>query len=149
LRSSNPRATEFTRHKPDVVIPESVLERIADIEDASPRELIGVFTKLATYADLTKKPITLEVAEEAVGLRAGPAPRPRSRISRKRPAEFYKLDVKDFHSPQRAPPGRPPAPGGDVSVAQADHPLLARNRTAFRGAATTPPCCMPAAASRP
>ena len=38
---------------------------IADIEDASPRELIGVFTKLATYADLTKKPITLEVAEEA------------------------------------------------------------------------------------
>ena len=26
----------------------------------------------ATYADLTKKPVTLEVAEEAVGLRAGP-----------------------------------------------------------------------------
>ena len=26
------RATEFTRHKPDVVIPESVLERIAEAE---------------------------------------------------------------------------------------------------------------------
>ena len=33
----------------------------ADMADASPRELIGVFTKLATYADLTKKPVTLEV----------------------------------------------------------------------------------------
>ncbi len=66
------RAQEFTRHKPDVVLPEMVLERIADMEDASPRELIGVFTKLATYADLTKKPVTLETAEEAVGLRAGP-----------------------------------------------------------------------------
>jgi chromosomal replication initiator protein len=96
------RATEFTRHKPDVVIPESVLERIADIDDASPRELIGVFTKLATYADLTKKPITLEVAEEAVGLRAGPGAKTSIEDIQKKTAEFYKLDVKDFHSPQRA-----------------------------------------------
>jgi chromosomal replication initiator protein len=66
------RAAEFSRHKPDVVLPDVVLERIADMDDASPRELIGVFTKLATYADLTKKPVTLETAEEAVGLRSGP-----------------------------------------------------------------------------
>ncbi|MGH6827523.1 MAG: DnaA ATPase domain-containing protein, partial [Rhizomicrobium sp.] len=66
------RAAEFTRHKPDVALPEAVLERIADLEDASPRELIGIFTKLATYADLTKKPVTLATAEEAVGLRAAP-----------------------------------------------------------------------------
>ncbi len=96
------RAAEFTRHKPDVVLPEAVLERIADLEDASPRELIGVFTKLATYADLTKKPVTLDVAEEAVGLRAGPGAKTSIEDIQRKTAEFYKLDVKDFHSPQRA-----------------------------------------------
>ena len=96
------RATEFTRLKPDVVLPESVLERIADMDDASPRELIGVFTKLATYADLTKKPVTLETAEEAVGLRASPGAKTSIEDIQKKTAEFYKLDVKDFHSPQRA-----------------------------------------------
>ena len=40
----------------------------------SPRDLIGVFTKLATYADLTKKPVTLEVAEETLGQRNVLAP---------------------------------------------------------------------------
>ena len=96
------RALEFTRHKPDVVLPETVLERIADMDDASPRELIGVFTKLATYADLTKKPVTLETAEEAVGLRAGPGAKTSIEDIQRKTAEFYKLDVKDFHSPQRA-----------------------------------------------
>src|SRR6185437_1766965 len=96
------RAAEFTRHKPDVVLPDSVLERIADMDDASPRELIGVFTKLATYADLTKKPVTLEVAEESVGLRAGPGAKTSIEDIQRKTAEFYKLEVKDFHSPQRA-----------------------------------------------
>ena len=96
------RAAEFARHKPEVVLPETVLERIADLEDASPRELIGVFTKLATYADLTKKPVTLETAEEAVGLRAGPGAKTSIEDIQRKTAEFYKLDVKDFHSPQRA-----------------------------------------------
>ena len=79
-----------------------MLERIADLEDASPREMIGVFTKLATYADLTKKPVTLETAEEAVGLRAGPGIKTSIEDIQRKTAEFYKLDVKDFHSPQRA-----------------------------------------------
>ncbi len=96
------RASEFARHKPEVVLPEIVLERIADLEDASPREMIGVFTKLATYADLTKKPVTLETAEEAVGLRAGPGIKTSIEDIQRKTAEFYKLDVKDFHSPQRA-----------------------------------------------
>jgi len=96
------RAAEFARHKPQVVLPEAVLERIADLEDASPRELIGVFTKLATYADLTKKPVTLDMAEEAVGLRASPGVKTSIEDIQRKTAEFYKLDVKDFHSPQRA-----------------------------------------------
>ena len=96
------RSTEFSRHKPDVQIPETVLERIADLEDASPRELIGVFTKLATYADLTKKPVTLEVAEEAVGLRAGPGTKTSIEDIQRKTAEYYKLEVKDFYSAQRS-----------------------------------------------
>jgi len=96
------RAAEFGRHKPDVVVPEKVLERIADMDDASPREMIGVFTKLATYADLTKKPVTLETAEEAVGLRASPVAKTSIEDIQRKTAEFYKLEVKDFHSPQRA-----------------------------------------------
>jgi chromosomal replication initiator protein len=96
------RASAFSRHKPDVVLPDAVLERIADLDDASPREMIAIFTKLATYADLTKKPITLEVAEEAVGLRGGPGAKTSIEDIQRKTAEFYKLEVKDFHSPQRA-----------------------------------------------
>jgi chromosomal replication initiator protein len=96
------RAAEFCRHKPEVVLPEAVLERIADMDDASPRELIGVFTKIATYADLTRKPVTLEVADEAVGLRSSPGAKTSIEDIQRKTAEFYKLDVKDFHSPQRA-----------------------------------------------
>ena len=96
------RANEFCRHKPEVVLPDAVLERIADLDDASPRDLIGVFTKLATYADLTKKPVTLETAEEAVGLRSSPGAKTSIEDIQKKTAEFYKLEVKDFHSPQRA-----------------------------------------------
>ncbi|MDE2266144.1 MAG: chromosomal replication initiator protein DnaA [Alphaproteobacteria bacterium] len=96
------RATEFTRLRPEVILPECVLERIADIDDASPREMIAVLTKLATYADLTKKPVTPEMAEEAVGLRSAPGAKTSIEDIQRKTAEFYKLDVKDFYSPQRA-----------------------------------------------
>jgi len=78
-----------------------VLERIADMDNASPRELIGVLTKIATYSDLTKKPVTLDMAEDAIGARVGSLKTSIDDIQRKT-AEFYKLDVRDFHSPQRA-----------------------------------------------
>ena len=96
------RAAEFTRLRPEVVLPDCVLERIADIDNASPREMIGVLTKLATYADLTKKPVTPEMAEEAVGLRSAPGAKTSIEDIQRKTAEFYKLDVKDFYSPQRA-----------------------------------------------
>lgn len=98
------RAADFSRLRPEVRIPEDVLERIADLEDASPREMIAIFTKLATYADLTKKPVTVEMAEEAVGLRMSGGVSPKTSIEdiQKKTAEFYKLEVRDFHSPQRA-----------------------------------------------
>jgi chromosomal replication initiator protein len=98
------RAAEFSRLRPGVAIPDDVLERIADLENASPRDLIAIFTKLATYADLTKKPVTAEMAEEAVGLRmiGGLAAKTSIEDIQRKTAEFYKLDVRDFHSPQRA-----------------------------------------------
>jgi chromosomal replication initiator protein len=96
------RAAEFTRLRPEVVLPDFVLERIADIDDASPRELIAVLTKLATYADLTKKPVTAEIAEEAIGLRSAPGAKTSIEDIQRKTAEFYKLEVRDFHSTQRA-----------------------------------------------
>jgi chromosomal replication initiator protein len=96
------RAVDFTRLRPEVVFPDVVLERIADMEDASPREMIGVFTKLATYADLTKKPVTLETADEAGGLRLAPGAKTSIEDIQRKTAEYYKLDVRDFQSPQRA-----------------------------------------------
>jgi chromosomal replication initiator protein len=96
------RAADFVRHRPGVMLPDLVLERIADLEDASPREIIGVFTKLATYADLTRKVVTLENAEDAIGSRTSQGVKTSIEDIQRRTAEFYKLEVRDFHSPQRA-----------------------------------------------
>jgi chromosomal replication initiator protein len=96
------RAAEFARLKPQALLPDNVLEHIADMENASPRELIGVFTKLATYTDLTKKPVTLDTIDEVVGLRSAPGTRTSIEDIQRKTAEFYKLDVRDFHSAQRA-----------------------------------------------
>ncbi|HEV2562871.1 MAG TPA: chromosomal replication initiator protein DnaA [Rhizomicrobium sp.] len=95
------RAEDNARTRPHTALPPEVLERIADMEDASPRDLIGVFTKLATYADLTKKPVTLEVAEETLGQRNVLGRKTSIEDIQKKTAEFYKLDLRDFHSPQR------------------------------------------------
>ena len=103
LRILQSRAAEFTRVRPNVVLPGDVLERIADMgDDTSPRELIGVMTKLATYCDLTKKPVTLDMAEEAIGARGGVGLKTSIEDIQRKTAEFYKLDIRDFHSPQRA-----------------------------------------------
>jgi chromosomal replication initiator protein len=96
------RAAEFARHRPEVVLPPDVLERIADLDDASPRELLGVLTKLATYCDLTKKPVTMDMAEEAIGSRAAPGAKTSIEDIQRKTAEFYKLEVRDFHAQSRA-----------------------------------------------
>lgn len=102
LRILESRAADFTRVRPNVVLPREVLERIADMGDTSPREMIGVMTKLATYCDLTKKPVTLDMAEEAIGSRGGVGTKTSIEDIQRKTAEFYKLDIRDFHSPQRA-----------------------------------------------
>jgi chromosomal replication initiator protein len=97
------RACEMEKKRPRASLPEAVLAYVAEELDASPRELIGVLMKLATYADLTGKPVTIEVAEEAIGSRGTAADR-RVTIEeiQKKTAEFYKLDLRELHSPRRA-----------------------------------------------
>ncbi|MBV9063541.1 MAG: hypothetical protein JOY77_11535 [Alphaproteobacteria bacterium] len=96
------RAQEFSRQRPHVVIPREVLDRIAELEEASPRELIGMFTKIATYADLTKKPVTIEFAEDTISQRGSPTKKTGIEDIQKKTAEFYKLDVRDLHSKERS-----------------------------------------------
>jgi len=95
------RASEHARRKPNAALPDEVLDRLADMEEASPRDLIGAFTKLAVYADLTKKPVTLDVVADTIGHRTSTRKTSIEDIQR-RTAEFYKLDLRDFHSPQRS-----------------------------------------------
>jgi len=97
------KAAEMERKRPRAALPETVLEQVAKELDVSPRELLGVLMKLATYADLTGKPVTAEVAEEAIGSRAVAGDR-RVTIEeiQKKTAEFYKLDLRELHSARRA-----------------------------------------------
>jgi chromosomal replication initiator protein len=99
------RAGALEKKLPRACIPESVLEHVATELDVSPRELLGVLMKLATYADLTGKPVTAEVAEEAIGTGSRAATGDH-RVTideiQKKTAEYYKLDLRELHSARRA-----------------------------------------------
>jgi chromosomal replication initiator protein len=96
------RAERHARDRGRAPMPDTALERISEIEGATPRDLIGIFSKLELYADLTKNPVTFDVAVENI-LRGGAGGRKVSidDIQRKA-AEFYKLDLRDFVSKQRS-----------------------------------------------
>ncbi len=97
------KAAELERKSPRAALPPAVLEHMAEALDVSPRELIGVFNKLAIYADLTSRPVTMEVADETIASRTSPLER---RVTveeiQRKTAEFYKLDLRELHSPRRA-----------------------------------------------
>ena len=97
------RAMELERKRPRAALPEAVLNHLARELDAAPREILGVLVKLATYADLTGKPVTVEVAEEAINSRSVASDR-RATIEeiQRKTAEFYKLDLRELHSARRA-----------------------------------------------
>jgi chromosomal replication initiator protein len=97
------KAAEMEKKRPRTRLPEIVLEQVANELDVSPRELLGVLIKLATYADLTGKPVTAEIADEAIGSRATAGDR-RVTIEeiQKKTAEFYKLDLREMQSALRA-----------------------------------------------
>jgi chromosomal replication initiator protein len=97
------KAAEIEKKCSRARLPEIVLEQVASELDVSPRELLGVLIKLATYADLTGKPVTAEVAEEAIGNRSAVGDR-RVTIEeiQKKTSEFYKLDLREMQSTRRA-----------------------------------------------
>jgi chromosomal replication initiator protein len=97
------KCAEVEKKRPRSAIPDAVLERVAQELDGSPRELLGVLMKLATYADLTGKPVTADVAGEAIGSRSAHGDR-RVTIEeiQRKTAEFYKLDMRELHSARRA-----------------------------------------------
>ena len=97
------KCADMEKRRPRSALPDAVLERVAQELDGSPRELLGVLMKLATYADLTGKPVTAEVAGEAIGSRTTHSDR-RVTIEeiQKKTAEFYKLDLRELHSTRRA-----------------------------------------------
>lgn len=97
------KCAEIERKLPRVKLPDPVLQLLAEEVQAAPRELVGVLLKLATYADLTGKAITPEIAEEAIGSRSSAAER-RTTIEeiQRKTAEYYKLDLRELHSARRA-----------------------------------------------
>jgi len=97
------KSADMEKRRPRSVVPDAVLERVAQELDGSPRELLGVLMKLATYADLTGKPVTADIAGEAIGSRTSHGDR-RVTIEeiQKKTAEFYKLDLRELHSTRRA-----------------------------------------------
>jgi chromosomal replication initiator protein len=96
-------AAEIERKCARAAVPMPVLEHMANQLDVSPRELIGVLKRMATYADLSGKAVTIETADEAIASRTAPGDR---RITveeiQRKTAEFYKLDLRELHSPRRA-----------------------------------------------
>lgn len=97
------KSAELERKLPRAKLPDSVLQQLAEEVNAAPRELLGMLLKLATYADLTGKAVTPEIAEEAIGNRGSSADR-RTTIEeiQRKTAEYYKLDLRELHSSHRA-----------------------------------------------
>ncbi|MBM3984687.1 MAG: chromosomal replication initiator protein DnaA [Planctomycetes bacterium] len=63
-------------------VPEDVLQLIAEHVDRNIRELEGAITKVIGYSQLIHRPVDLEQAHEALGLRSGGALRPVTGIDR-------------------------------------------------------------------
>jgi len=95
------RAAEFARAR-GLAVSNDVLDHIADSEENSPRDLVGAFNKVATYADLTKQPLTLEAARHILGQATVAAKKTSIEDIQRKTAEFYKLELRDFQSPQRS-----------------------------------------------
>ncbi|HEX4077647.1 MAG TPA: DnaA/Hda family protein [Rhizomicrobium sp.] len=96
------RAEEFFRLRPQEAIPEETLARLADVDDTTPRDLVGFFHNLTVHLGVTKNPQALNVAVDAMVSR-GPLP-PKTSIDdiQRKTAEYYKLDPRDFLSAQRS-----------------------------------------------
>ncbi|HEY2446303.1 MAG TPA: DnaA/Hda family protein [Rhizomicrobium sp.] len=96
------RASEYSRKRGQPGIPDEALERIADLEDATPRDLIGFFNNLTLHAELTRNATGLGAAVDAIIRRGAVARKTSIEDIQRKIADFYKLDPRDFQSSQRS-----------------------------------------------
>jgi chromosomal replication initiator protein len=96
------RAQDYAAKRPQTAIPNEALERIADLEDATPRDLIGLFNNLTLHAELTKNPLALHTAVENIVKRGKVVRKTSIEDIQRKIADFYKLDPRDFQSQQRS-----------------------------------------------
>lgn len=96
------RAEDYARKRPQSLIPEAALERIADLEDATPRDLIGFFNNLTLHAELTRNPLAFDAAVDTIIRRGAVARKTSIEDIQRKIADFYKLDPREFQSSQRS-----------------------------------------------
>lgn len=96
------RSEDYRRKRPQAVIPDEALERIADVEDATPRDLIGFFNNLTIHIGLTQNPLALNQAVSTIMSRGAAVRRTSIEDIQRKIADFYKLDLRDFQSAQRS-----------------------------------------------
>ncbi|HEY3778408.1 MAG TPA: chromosomal replication initiator protein DnaA [Rhizomicrobium sp.] len=96
------RAEDYCRKRPQTTIPEEVLERIAGLEDTTPRDMIGFFNNLTIHVGLTQNPLALNQAVNTIISRGTAARRTSIEDIQRKIADFYKLDLRDFQSSQRS-----------------------------------------------
>lgn len=96
------KADDYCRKRPQTVIPDEVLERIAELDDTTPRDLIGFFNNLTIHVGLTQNPLALNLAVNTIVSRGTAARRTSIEDIQRKIADFYKLDLRDFQSSQRS-----------------------------------------------
>ncbi|MGH6888811.1 MAG: chromosomal replication initiator protein DnaA [Rhizomicrobium sp.] len=96
------RAEDHRRKRPQSVIPDEALERIADLEDTTPRDLIGFFNNLTIHVGLTQNPLALNQAVNTIVSRGTATRRTSIEDIQRKIADFYKLELRDFQSSQRS-----------------------------------------------
>ncbi len=95
------RAEDYCRKHASVAIPEDALARIADMEDATPRDLLGYFNNLTVHVGLSQSPMALNAAVSSI-LSHGASRRISIEDIQRKIADFYKLDLREFQSAQRS-----------------------------------------------
>ena len=96
------RAQDYAKKRPQTAIPNEALERIADLDEATPRDLIGLFNNLTLHAELTKNPLALSTAIDNIVRRGKVVKKTSIEDIQRKIADFYKLDPRDFQSQQRS-----------------------------------------------
>ncbi len=96
------RAEEYARKRAQAVIPDEALARIADLDEATPRDLLGFFNNLALHAELAKTPIAIAAAAESIVKRGAIVKKTSIEDIQRKIADFYKLELRDFQSSQRS-----------------------------------------------